>query len=98
MVKTATTHPETCAALAPTPFIQLAVQSSVQRGQGTCEALAFLLKKQSSTFQKTGADDDSLLGLWTAWQRDEGSPERRYFFLSLSFSYLNSHVSKFSHP
>lgn len=71
---------------------------SVQRGRGMCEALAFFLEKQSSTFQKTGADGDSLLGLWTAWQRDEGSPERRCFFLSLSFSYLNSHVSKFSHP
>lgn len=84
-------------ALAPTPLIELPFPSLMQRGQGTQEALAFI-NRQSSTFQKTVRDNDSLLGLWTTWQRNEGSPERGCFFLSLSFSYLDSHVSRVSHP
>lgn len=95
VVETATPHRKTC----DHPCLNTldSAPLSVQRGQGTWEALAFI-NRQSSTFQKTGRDNDSLLGLWTTWQRNEGSPERGCFFLSLSFSYLDSHVSRVSHP
>lgn len=66
--------------LAPSPLIQLPFPSLMQRGQGTREVLAFIIR-QSSTSQKTGGDNDSLLGLWTTWQRNRGSPERGCFFL-----------------
>lgn len=86
------------ATFAPTLFIQLPFPSVCAKGTGTCEALSFSINRQSPTFQKTGGDNGSWRGLWTAWPREEGSPERRCFFLSLSFSYLNSRVSKFGHP
>lgn len=95
VVETATTHPKT---FAPTVFIQLLFPPACAKGAGTCEALAFFINRQSPTFQETGGDNGNLLGLWTAWQRNEGSVERRCLFLSLSFFYLNSHVSEFSHP
>lgn len=65
--------------LAPSPWIQLPFPSLMQRGQGTREVLAFIIR-QSSTSQKTDGDND-LLGLWTTWQRNRGSPVRGCFFL-----------------
>lgn len=86
----------TCDHPRPNTLYSAPLSTPLQRGQGTREA--FLINRQSATFQETGWDNDSLLGLWTTWQRKAGSPDKEHSFLSLSFSYLNSHMSKFSHP
>lgn len=56
--------------LASTPLIQPPFPSLMQRGQRTQAALAFI-NRQSSMFQKTGGDNDGLLGLRTDYLTEE---------------------------